>query len=145
MYFCFFFIIFPRKSPGPSFEQTLISFTQGCFVPSLVEIGPLVLDFQNSFMYFRYFVIISPWKRAWPFIWLNSNLLHPRMLCAKFGWNWSRGSGEEEENVKSLQRQRRQTADKLWSEKPIWAFGSGELKLIRYLVTMSYNYLVISI
>ena len=72
MYFCFFFIIFPRKSPGPSFEQTLISFTQGCFVPSLVEIGPLVLDFQNSFMYFRYFVIFSPWKRAWPFIWTNS-------------------------------------------------------------------------
>ena len=25
-------------------------------------------------MYFRYFVIISPWKRAVPFIWTNSNL-----------------------------------------------------------------------
>ena len=24
-------------------------------------------------MYFRYFVIISPWKRAWPFIWTNLN------------------------------------------------------------------------
>ena len=28
---------------GSSFEQTWIPFTQGCFVPSLVEIGPVVL------------------------------------------------------------------------------------------------------
>ena len=32
------------KGRGPSFEQTLIPFTQGCFVLSLVEIGPLVLE-----------------------------------------------------------------------------------------------------
>ena len=25
------------------------------------------------------------------------------MLCVKFGWNWPSGSGEEDENVKSLQ------------------------------------------
>ena len=31
--------------------------------------------------------IISPWKRAWPFIWLKFNSLHWRMLWAKFGWN----------------------------------------------------------
>ena len=42
-------------------------------------------------MYFCYFVIIFPKKRAWPFIWTNLNLLHPRMLCAKFGWNWPSG------------------------------------------------------
>ena len=35
-------------------------------------------------MYFRHFVIISPWKRARPFIWINLNPLHPRILCAKF-------------------------------------------------------------
>ena len=40
-------------------------------------------------MYFRYFVIISLWKKAWTFILTNLNLLHPRMLCAKFGWNWA--------------------------------------------------------
>ena len=59
---------------------------------------------------------------------------HPRMLCAKIGWNWLSGSGEEDENVKSLrqQRQRRQTTDKFWSEKLTWAFGSGELKTISY-------------
>ena len=137
-------------------------------------------------MYFRNFVIISPWQRAESFIWTNLNPLHPsmfcakfcqnwpvivenkifkichvfsqfsnylplkkggafhldklesrhpRMLCAKFGWNWPSGSGEENENVKSLrqrrqrrQRQRRRTTDKFWSEKLTWAFGSGELK-----------------
>ena len=59
-------------------------------------------------MYFRYFIIISPWRKAKPFIWANFNPLHPRMLCTKFGWNWSSGSGEEDENVKSLQQCQRQ-------------------------------------
>ena len=36
-------------------------------------------------MYFHYFVIISTRKMAGPFIWTNLNLLHPRILCAKFG------------------------------------------------------------
>ena len=44
----FIFIIF-QLSPlweghGPSFEETGIPFTQGYFVPSLVEIGPVVLE-----------------------------------------------------------------------------------------------------
>ena len=47
-------------------------------------------------MYFRYFIIISPWKWARPFIWRNLNPLHPRMLGAKFGWNWPSGSREED-------------------------------------------------
>ena len=47
-------------------------------------------------MFFRYFLIISPWKRAGPFIWISLNPLYPRMLCAKFGWNWPSGSGEED-------------------------------------------------
>ena len=44
-------------------------------------------DFLISSMYIRYFIIISPWKRAGRFIWTNLNPLHPRMLSAKFGWN----------------------------------------------------------
>ena len=51
-------------------------------------------DFYISSMYFLYFVIIHPWKRVGPFIWTNLNPLHPRMLCAKFCWNWPSGSGE---------------------------------------------------
>ena len=47
-------------------------------------------------MYFYYFTSISPLRRAKSFIWTNLNPLHPRMLCAKFGWNWPSGSGEED-------------------------------------------------
>ena len=57
------------------------------------------LNFRQI-IYFRYFLIISPWKGAGSFIWTNLNPLHPRMLCAKFGWNWPSGSEEEDENVK---------------------------------------------
>ena len=88
--------------------------------------------FLITSMYFHYFVIISPWKRAVPFIWRNLNTLHPRILCAKFGWKRPSISGEEDENVKSFQQrqqqQQRRTMDKFWSEKLTWAFGSGELK-----------------
>ena len=53
------------------------------------------------------------------------------MHCAKFGRSLPSGSGGEEENVKSLQRldrQRRQTTDKLRSEKLTFVFASGEPK-----------------
>ena len=43
-YFRYFVIISPWKGWGPSFEQTYIPFTQGCFVPSLVEISSVVLE-----------------------------------------------------------------------------------------------------
>ena len=41
---CIFVIISPWKRAWASFEQIWILFTQGCFVPSLVVIGPLVLE-----------------------------------------------------------------------------------------------------
>ena len=40
-----FLLLFPLwEGHGPSFEQTWISSTQGCFLSSLVEIGPVVLE-----------------------------------------------------------------------------------------------------
>ena len=53
-------------------------------------------------MYFCYFAIISPWKRAGPFIWTKLSPLHPKMPCAKFGWNWLSGSGEEDFLILSM-------------------------------------------
>ena len=47
-------------------------------------------NFKILSMYFHYFVIISPWKRPGPFIWINLNPLYPGILYAKFGWNWPR-------------------------------------------------------
>ena len=52
-------------------------------------------------MYVPYFVIISLWKKAKPFICTNLNPLHSRMQCAKSAWKWPR-SGSEEENFKYL-------------------------------------------
>ena len=79
MYFRYFTIISPWKRADPLFEQTWIPLTQGCFVPSLVEIGPVVLEKKTKM-----------WK---------------------------------------VYRQTdRQTTDDRWSEKLTWAFSSGELK-----------------
>ena len=37
-----------QKGRGPSFGQTRIPFTQGWFVPSLVKIGPVVLEKKKN-------------------------------------------------------------------------------------------------
>ena len=134
MYFHYLVIISPwkRAGRGPSLEQTWILFYQWCIVPSLVEIGPEVLEKKifyiiNVFSLFRDYL---PLEKGGTLIWTYLNTLYPRMLCAKFGWNWPSGSGEEDENVKSLRQQqrRRRTTDKFWPEKLTWAFGSGEPK-----------------
>ena len=49
------------KGSDPSFKQTWIPITSGCFVPNLFEIGlefwrTRFLNFFNLFRYFRYFV-----------------------------------------------------------------------------------------
>ena len=61
------------------------------------------------------------------------------MCCAKFGWNWPSGSGEDE-NIKSLQTDRQQStsdhkssmelSDQVVSLKG--AFGPSELKIQEY-------------
>ena len=60
---------------------------------------------RRRFLNFCYSVIISPWKRAGPFFWINLNPLHPRMHCA---------------------------TNKFWSEKLTWAFVSGELITVNF-------------
>ena len=89
----------PLEMGGALFEQIWIPFTVWCIVPSFFEVGSVVLEkmiFQiRQMMDFRNFLIISPGKRTEPFIWTNFNLPHPKMICAKCGWNWPSGSGEE--------------------------------------------------
>ena len=45
---------------------------------------------------FSLFCKYLPLEKSGPFIWTNLNPHDPRMLCAKFGWNWPSGSGEED-------------------------------------------------
>ena len=139
MYFCYIIIISPWKRAGPfvwTFEQNLNPLHPRMLWAKFGWNWPCRSgeeDFLISSIYFRYFIIISPWKRAGPFNLSILNPLYRRMLCAKFGWNWSSGSGEVEK-MKMWWQQRRQwwTTDKFWLEKLTWAFGSGELiKLIK--------------
>ena len=51
---------------------------------------------EKKIFKFLYFIIISPDKRQWSFIWTNLNPLYWWMLCTKFGWNRPSGSCEED-------------------------------------------------
>ena len=68
MYFRYFVRYHLPLIKGWALHLNWIPFTHGCFVLSLVEIGPVVLEIRDFFfissMYFRWFVIIFPWKRA---------------------------------------------------------------------------------
>ena len=75
-----------RKGQGLPFTQTWIRITQKCFVSSLVEIGPVVLDdkvlkFCQQILYYLLNIIFH-WKRVGAFVWTNFNPLYPGMLCA---------------------------------------------------------------
>ena len=134
MYFCYFINISPWKGRALHLNKRETPSPKGALCQVWLKLAhAVVLErkiFLISSMYFCYFVIISPWKRAGPLIWTKLNPLHSRMLCA-FGLNWPSGSWEEVENRKSLQTDRRtdrQTTEDRRSEKLTWAFSSGELK-----------------
>ena len=63
------------------------------------------LNFVNVFSLIRNYL---PLEKGVALYWKNLNPHYPKMLCAKFRWNWLSGSGEEDENVKSLRQQRQQ-------------------------------------
>ena len=58
-----------------------ISFTQGCFVPSL----KLAQWFWKTFLSFNTILLCNYHP---PFFWTNLNPLEIRMICATFAWNW---------------------------------------------------------
>ena len=99
MFFCNFAIITPWKKEGPFIWTNLYFLHPKVVCDKFGWKWPNVSgeeDFLISSIYLGYFVIISPWKKAGPFIWTNLNPPHPRMHCAKFGLNWPSGSGEED-------------------------------------------------
>ena len=54
-------------------------------------------------MYFHYFAIIHPFKgvvKTWMII--SPKVLTSTGTCAKFGWNFPSGSGEDNENLKTF-------------------------------------------
>ena len=121
-----------EKGQGPPFEINLIPLTQGCSVPSLVEIGPVVLEMKSpDSMYFYFVAIIPLWQRAWSFIWTNFNHLYLGMRYVKYGKTWL-GDFEEVNVWKDmdghLDRQiDRYTIKKRCFAKHNWALSSEEL------------------
>ena len=55
--------------------------------------------FFEIFNFFLLFCNYLPFKRAELFIWTNLSPLHPKILCAKFDWNWLSGSRDEFSNL----------------------------------------------
>jgi hypothetical protein len=51
---------------------------------------------RKTSVYSYSFSIISPWRKAIPFICRKLEPLHLKMICAKFCLNWPSGSGEED-------------------------------------------------
>ena len=49
-----------KVNPGSSFEQTMMGLSPRCYIPSFVEIGPLVLE-KN----FEGFYHIWAWRPSW--------------------------------------------------------------------------------
>ena len=92
MYFYFFTIIFPRKSVwsfilrklNPPHSRMLCgTFSWNWAIGSRKE-----EYYQSSSMYFRYLLIISPWKWTRTVFCTKLNPLHPRLISAKFCRNW---------------------------------------------------------
>ena len=104
VFLLFLYYLHLKNGGFPSFEQTWVLITQGCIVQIWLKStsGSEGEDFLISSMYFRYFVIISPLKRAGSFIWINLKPLHPKVHCAKFGWNWHSGFGLEDLFISSM-------------------------------------------
>ena len=98
--FCYFKIIFPWRRAWPfiwtkfnPFHPRMLCVKFGWKWP----IGSGKDYFLIFSMDFCYLLIINPWKRTWPFIWKNRiPLIHPRIFCVMFGWNWLSDSGDED-------------------------------------------------
>ena len=94
MYFCYFDHYYLPSGKGEA--RHLLHVLHPRIICSL-EICPLhgFGNIVNVFYYFKVLVFFTPWERVCPFIWINLNPLHTRMLCAKFGRNWSIASEED--------------------------------------------------
>ena len=106
MYFYYFTIISPFRKVWPFIWTNLNRFHPRMFCARSDWKWPSGSAEEIFFVKVcQFFFIISQlspiWERRGPsFEILNS--LNPGILCAKFGWNWPSGSGEEDENVKSF-------------------------------------------
>ena len=82
MYFNHFIIIFSWTRVWPFIWTNLNPLHPRMLLPSWLKLaqGFWRRRFINFSMYFCLFIIISPWKKIWSFIWTNLNSSHSRIL-----------------------------------------------------------------
>ena len=98
MLFCYYHTLVKRVTLRLNKHEFLLS--KGRFVPTFVKIGHVVLKRKISnlvgvVLLFRNYTSLEKKKRTWPYIWTSLYLNYPKILCARFDWNWPCGSGEE--------------------------------------------------
>ena len=111
---------------GPSFEQTWIPFSQECSVPSLVDIGPVVLEKILKSCQFIFIIsqLSTLWEGRGPSIeqtWIPFTQVYFVLSLVEIGLMVL-------EKKMKMWKVYRQMTDDRWSEKFTWAFNSGELK-----------------
>ena len=93
MYFCNFVIISQCKKVWP-LNKLKFSLPRDAFCQDWMKLANWF--YNRIFSNFGYFVIISPLEKYMVLHWINLYTHYPRMLCAKFGWNWPTGSVEDD-------------------------------------------------
>ena len=77
------------KGCVPSLKKHWNPFTQGCPVLSLVNIGEKV--FKDFLTVSNSLLLYIPFKKGVPLHLNKHDIIHQRMLCAKFSWYWYSG------------------------------------------------------
>jgi hypothetical protein len=88
-------LLWPHLTPGDH-ESNKLEFApcQKAFMGVWAfQVHRFLRKFLNDPTPLSHFVIISPLKRTWSFIWTNLNFLFSRVICTKFDWNWLADSG----------------------------------------------------
>ena len=121
--FAILFLSPPWKRCHPSFEQSLFPFTKWYFVPSLVEIGWVVLE-KMILNFVNVCTFYLPWKRPRPFIWTIFISLNPKCFMPSLV---RIGSVVLEKKMK-MWKVHRQTDGQQAIRKVHLCFSLGELK-----------------
>ena len=97
-----------KKTHNLLFEKWMVLHLNKLKSPSLCQVWLKLAQYSEEEDYLNFINIFSllcnslPLEKGGPSIWTNLSSHHQGMPCVKFGWNWPSGSGEEDENVKSL-------------------------------------------
>ena len=127
------------KGQGPSFYQNWFPFTQGCFVPKLVKVGPVILE--KKIFEFRQCIfailLFFPFGKGRVFYLNKLDSPSPKdalcQLWSKFAHCfWRRG-------WKCKKKSTDRRTDNRRLEKLTWAFSPGELKTTTRSLDTEYS------